>query len=191
MPPKRKAAQAIEAAPTHESSTTAGLANILRSKLIDIATKHRRTAAQHTIAVEALNCTLDESLFFNKLPRELRDEVYKHLWSDSPRLRQRYGRSTYTVSYGNAPSLSRAEHPKVQMMVDSTIQCCHDGTADFMAASEQADVPRRTCWVPPTLRLALHDAQSRRRKEQQLDLSAHHTRPGSQAGSACRATGVL
>ena len=119
MPPKRKAAQAIEAAPTYDSSMPTGLADMIRSELIDIANKRRRTAAQHTIAVEALNSKFDESPFFNKLPRELRDEVYKLLWSDSPRLQQRYGRSTYTISYYDAPQLSYREHPKVRVMMDT------------------------------------------------------------------------
>ncbi|KAF2821963.1 hypothetical protein CC86DRAFT_385687 [Ophiobolus disseminans] len=54
-----------------------------------------------------------DSPFFKKLPREVRDTVYHHLWKDTPRLRQHYLNGVFTVSYGYHRSLEATEQPRV------------------------------------------------------------------------------
>jgi hypothetical protein len=50
-----------------------------------------------------------------KLPREIRDRVYRLLWNGTPRIRQQYKRESYCVNYGDLDDYDTANLPTLKV----------------------------------------------------------------------------
>ncbi|CAO2651768.1 Nn.00g000510.m01.CDS01 [Neocucurbitaria sp. VM-36] len=82
--------------------STADLAGIFRKYLLHYkAPKRFRVQKRRTINLDAMNISPEMVPFFEKLPREIRDQIYGYVWEDNTGILQRYKRKYYKVTYGD------------------------------------------------------------------------------------------
>jgi len=126
MPPKRTVEDGETSGTPSTSSTAADMATLIRTELLtglDSARKKRRVRSSGTTNVNTIDPTPCTSLLF-KLPREIRDQIYQLLWIETPRIRQRYKRRSYPITYG-ALTLAEQHHISTEKVgpIRSTLYC--------------------------------------------------------------------
>jgi len=108
-----------EAAPAPQ--TTAAMAHRLQERLLvshKAQNKYRGIYKRSTLDLSTINPTLNPVGFF-KLDREHRDQIYQMLWSETPRVKQRYKRRVFEVTYGDVPVCPDL-HPDIEMNIHTT-----------------------------------------------------------------------
>jgi len=103
MSSKRTIDDVQDSSTTSAPQTTADMAELLREKLVahhETQRKKRRISKGKTINLKKIN-PKPNSVGFFKLHREIRDMIYQELWSATPKIKQRYKRRFYEVTYGD------------------------------------------------------------------------------------------
>lgn len=97
---------------------TADMAAELREKLIEQKRRKTKKAARTgpTIHIGKPQQIYGRASFFG-LSQELRDEVYRYLWEETPLIRQQYERKYYLITYGE-------RHDLLSWDVERRTACC-------------------------------------------------------------------